>query len=386
MNRSVYINATGSFFPNSPVGNNQIENVLGMVKNRPSRSKRIVLESNQIKTRYYAIHPETRRPTHTNCQVTAEAIRDLFSRNPELSLKGADLLCCGTSTPDLLMPAHGQMVQGNLPDFSGEVVTTAGVCCSSMSALKMAYLSVLAGESSAAVVTGSEVTSKFMRSEFFESESDTQVEELKKNPMIAFEHEFLRWMLSDGAGALYLSGQPLSGKTNLKVNWIEGRSYANEQPVCMMAGGRRDKDGSITPWKDLRVSEDTEQRKYIMNASQDIRLLKDCISLYTVERPLNELKKKRGLNPGDYRWFLPHFSSDFFKTILFDSLTKIDFQIPYDRWFTSLYEVGNIGSASILVFLNELIRKHSLNQGEKILCYIPESARFTAYYMELEVV
>src|SRR3954452_10173930 len=102
MERSVFINATSSFFPNSPVGNDQIENVLGIIKDRPSRSKRIVLESNQIKTRYYAIDPETRKPTHTNCQITAEAVREIFARNTDLNLDELHLLCCGTSTPDLL--------------------------------------------------------------------------------------------------------------------------------------------------------------------------------------------------------------------------------------------------------------------------------------------
>ena len=386
MSRSVFINATNSFFPNEPVGNEAIENVLGTYKDRPSKCRRVVLESNQIKTRYYAIDPATRKPTHTNSQMTAEAVLGLFTQNPELNLKDVQLLCCGTSSPDLLIPAHGQMVQGNLAEFSGEVVTTAGVCCSSMSALKMAYLSVLAGDTSAAVVTGSEVPSKSMRAEFFESESDSKVEELKKNPMIAFEHEFLRWMLSDGAGAFYLSNQALPGKTNLKINWIEGRSYANEVPVCMYAGGNRETDGTVTPWKDLRLLEGFEKNKYVMNLGQDVRLLKEKIATYTVERPLTELKKKRGLKPGDYAWFVPHFSSDFFREILFSSLTQVDFQIPYDRWFTSLYEKGNVGSASVFVSLDELIRTKKLNPGEKILCYNPESARFSAYYMELEVV
>src|SRR5262249_13857291 len=158
------------YFPNAPVSNDDIEKVLGEVRGKPSRSKSIVLNSNQIKTRYYAIDPATRRPTHSNAELTAAAITKIFSENADLKLSDSKLLCCGTTVADLLVPAHGSMVQGLLKDFSGEVISTSGVCCSSMAALKTAYLSLLAGDSDAAVVTGSEVSSKFMRAEFFESE------------------------------------------------------------------------------------------------------------------------------------------------------------------------------------------------------------------------
>lgn len=385
MNRSVFINATSSFFPNSPVDNDNIERVLGSFKGKPSKSRSIVLASNQIKNRYYAINPETRQMSHTNAEITAAAIQGLFE-NSKLSLSDMQLLCCGSSTPDLLMPAHGQMVQGHLKNFSGEVVTTSGVCCSSMSAMKMAYLSVLSGDSNHAVVAGSETASKYMRSEFLESESEAKVEELKKNPMVAFEQDFLRWMLSDGAGAARLGHEPEEGKVNLKINWIEGRSYSNEQPVCMYGGGHRADDGTMTPWPTLRLEGNPDKLRFAMNAKQDIRLLREQAPIYTIEKPLAELKKKRGLHPGDYKWFLPHYSSHFFREVLFNSMTKIDFQIPYERWFTSLYERGNIGSASMFVFIDELIKTQKLNRGEKILCYIPESARFSIYYLELEVV
>jgi len=386
LSRSVFINATGSFFPNAPVSNEQMEGVLGMIHGRPSRSRHMVLTNNQIKTRYYAMDPQTRRPTHSNADLAKAAAQDIFARNPDLSWKNVELLCCGTTAADLIVPGHGQMVHGLLPDFTGEVVTTAGVCCSSSMALKNAFLSIKADDKRAAVVTGSEAASKFMRGEFFESESPESIEELTKNPMASFSHDFLRWMLSDGAGAVYLSAQPRAGQTNLRINWIEGRSYANEETTCMFAGGYQEKDGQVTSWKDLRVQEDPKKLRFAMNFQQDIRILREMGTHYTVERPLTELKKKYGLNPGDYSWFLPHYSSHYFRDILFNAMNKIDFSIPYERWFTTLYERGNIGSASIFVFIDDLIRSKRLQVGEKILCYVPESARFSVYYFELEVV
>jgi 3-oxoacyl-[acyl-carrier-protein] synthase-3 len=389
LGKPVYIQATGAFFPNAPVNNEQIEQVLGVVGGVASRSRQAVLDSNQIRTRYYAIDPATREPTHTNTQLTAQAIRKLLADNPWIQLSKTDMLSCGTAVPDHLFPAHGQMVQGEFRELEAEVFTSSGVCCASMSAFKTAYLGIAAGEASTALVTGSEVASKFMRSEFFETEDQTRVAELKGNPLVAFEHDFLRWMLSDGAGALYLADRPGQGAVNLKINWIEGRSYANELPVCMMAGGHREQGGGIAPWTDLRLRvgvEGARVRKHAMSPSQDIQQLRKNIGVYALEKPLGYLRKKRGIRAEDYRWFLPHYSSHYFRAGMVDLLDRIGFGIPEDRWFTCLYDRGNVGSASMFVFLDELVRTKELHKGERILCFIPESARFSVYYCEIEVV
>ncbi|MDP7416996.1 MAG: hypothetical protein QF888_03265, partial [Desulfobacterales bacterium] len=74
---SIYINDVSAFLPNSPVDNDGIENVLGRIADMPSRTKKIVLRSNKIDRRYYALDPSTGELTHTNWQLTAEAIRKL---------------------------------------------------------------------------------------------------------------------------------------------------------------------------------------------------------------------------------------------------------------------------------------------------------------------
>jgi len=62
------------------------------------------------------------------------------------------------------------------------------------------------------------------------------------------------------------------------------------------------------------------------------------------------------------------------------------FHIPYERWFTNLTTKGNTGSASIYIMLEELFHSDKLNKGDKILCFIPESGRFSICYMLLTVV
>ncbi|MEO6838230.1 MAG: hypothetical protein ABI185_07565, partial [Ginsengibacter sp.] len=111
---NVFINDTSIFLPNDPVSNDDMELYLGFINGKPSRSKKIVLRNNGIKTRYYALE-KGGKPTHTNAQMTALAVRELFDNDPD-KLKEIELLSCGTSSPDQMMPSHGVMVHGWLPE------------------------------------------------------------------------------------------------------------------------------------------------------------------------------------------------------------------------------------------------------------------------------
>ena len=93
------------------------------------------------------------------------------------------------------------MVHGLMKSKPIEAVSFAGSCCSGMNALKYAYMSILTRSSGNAVTTGSEKVSGWMSWQAFEEEI-IKLSELEENPVIAFEKDFLRWMLSDGAAAL----------------------------------------------------------------------------------------------------------------------------------------------------------------------------------------
>ena len=122
---TAYITGIGVFLPNEPVTNDEIENVLGLIQGKPSRSKKRILKSNGIQARYYAIDPTTGKQTHNNAQLTAEAVRILCQKT-DLPLNEIETFICGTSCPDQLVPNHAVMVHGELKFPPCEVVSTAG--------------------------------------------------------------------------------------------------------------------------------------------------------------------------------------------------------------------------------------------------------------------
>ncbi|MFN0299615.1 MAG: hypothetical protein ACKVQU_04585, partial [Burkholderiales bacterium] len=243
-----YIVALGKFLPNAPVDNEQIEQVLGTVGGRPSRAKRVTLRSNGIKTRHYALDPGTGRLTHNNAQLTALAVSAALQR-AAWCVRDLDLLACGTSAPDQLKPAHANMVHAELGEAAMEVLSTAGVCSAGLAALKYAWLSVKSGGARRAVSTGSELASTFMLGRNFEVESEQSAGDIERTPRLAFEKDFLRWMLSDGAGAALIADAAIPNKPALRIEWIEGISLAHELPVCMYSGAVRLPDGRLRGWR-----------------------------------------------------------------------------------------------------------------------------------------
>ena len=375
MTNEVYLTRTAAFLPNAPVSNDQMETVLGMAGGIPSRVRRMILRANSITSRHYAINPETRAATHTNAELAAEALRLLFAAAPEA--REATCLACATSYPDQTMPGHGVMVHGlsNMPPC--ETVSLAGVCVSGMAAMKYAYQAVKTGEHAAAIAVASENASAIMRGEIFQSETDFRLLH-NATPEIGFEKDFLRWMLSDGAGAALLADRPVAGSLNFKIHWIELLSYANEMPPCMYAGAEI-RDGAFYGWKTL-----ADETNSVMAVKQDVKLLNENIIRYTVEKPLAQIAAKRSLKSADIDWFLPHYSSGFFRDKVAAGLANAGLPIAQEKWFTNLAEKGNTGSASIYIILEEFMRRFPVERGQKVLCYIPESGRFSTCFMLLE--
>jgi 3-oxoacyl-[acyl-carrier-protein] synthase-3 len=365
----VYITRLAMFLPNEAVGNDDMEARLGLVDSRPSRARRIVLRQNGITSRHYAIDASG-NVTHTNYQLTAEAIRRLFTGDARWD--DVDLLACGTSSPDHLVPSHAVMVHGELGGRPIEIASASGVCCSAMHALKHAFLAVRADLSHTAVCTGSELVSPVLRAQFFQGETE-HWRELEAKPMLVFEKEFLRWMLSDGAGAALLTRARPDGMC-LRIDWIENLSFAHVAPPCMVAGGERLPSGAVRSWKELAPHEWLERSVFALQ--QDARLLEHNIMRWAGVA-MTQVAQKRRLRPEDVDFLLPHLSSEYFRVKLDQRLREVGFPVPQERWFTNLSRVGNVGSASIFLMLEELFRSSRLRAGQRLMLAVPESARFS---------
>ncbi|HLD66266.1 MAG TPA: beta-ketoacyl-ACP synthase III [Pseudomonas sp.] len=381
MPHPVFINRVSAYLPHAPVDNEQMEARLGQVGDRPSRARKLVLRSNGITQRHYAIDPESGLPSLNNAQLSAAAIRGL--EGPGFDLQQLECLVASSASPDQVMPNHGVMVHGELGNPPCEVVSTAGICLCGITALKYAYLSVASGESRNAVACGSELASSLMHARNFEAELEGRVEALEQSPEIAFEKDFLRWMLSDGAGAVWLEAKPNAEGLSLRIDWIDILSFADSMPTCMYAGAEREGEG-LTGWS--RYDGEARNRLSVMAIKQDVKLLNENIVRVTVEQALQRILLRRPLSVEGIDYFLPHYSSEFFRERLAVGLANVGLPIPQERWFSNLTRKGNTGAASFFIMLEELFNGGQLKAGETLLGYVPESGRFSSAFLHLTVV
>ncbi len=379
-----FITAASAVLPGPAVANDDIESVLGALETGPSRLLARILRNNGIETRHYAIDRETHQPTHSSAQLAAQSVRAVCDLGG-VQLTDVDLLACATSVPDQVVPGHASMVHGELGSHACEIVTTHGVCCAGMTALKYAVMAVRDGSTHTAVANAVERTSSFLRAPHFSAELKARTRAEEADPNIAFDQEFLRWMLSDGAGAVLVQGQPAPDRLSLRVEWIELVSFAHELPTCMYMGGQRTASGGLLGWRDTD-SLDQALRGGFFNLHQDVKVLSKHIIEVTVTRTLEQIRKRRDLRAEDIDWMLPHYSSEYFRQKSFDGLARAGFEIPYEKWCSNLVQRGNTGCASILIMLADFLDSGRLNEGDAVLLIVPESGRFSSAWALLRAV
>jgi 3-oxoacyl-[acyl-carrier-protein] synthase-3 len=381
-----YITSWGAFLPGEPVNNDQIEDILGLVNGTPSRVKRRVLKSNGIQTRHYALNDKG-ETLYLNEQLATRAIQRALSRRG-MPLANVQMLAVGTTQGDLPVPGFASMVHGRLGGPPMEILSAGGVCCSSMAAFKAAVTAVRAAEHATAVVCGSEMISRMLKASRFQGEAPTGDPADDDAEYAGVDHDFdahfLRWTLSDGAGAVLLEDRPREEGRSLRVDWCTLVSHANEFEACMYAGvADKSRPAAGQTWLDYRSLAQAEAAR-ITRLRQDTRILPNIVKL-GVEEYLRLMKAGR-IVPEAIDHVLCHYSSHFFKGEIVKLLAKAGVQIPEERWFTNLYTKGNTGAASIFIMLEEAMSTGLVKPGQRVLLVVPESGRFTVSFALLTCV
>jgi 3-oxoacyl-[acyl-carrier-protein] synthase III len=358
-----YITGTGAFLPGDPVDNEQLAARFGADTPRAAGMRSRTLAANGIKTRHYAVD-DSGMTVMLNEELAAEAARRALG-DRGLDPRAVRMLATGTTQGDLLVPGFASMVHGRLGGGPMELLSAAGVCASGMAALKAAVTAVRLGEHPVAVAVGSELVSRSLGA----GVPDTP------------DTSFLRWTLSDGAGAVVLEPRPRPDGLSLRVDWMHLVSHAHSHPVCMSAGlgeDRQPKAGAT--WLDRRDPRNGAELK-IPALRQDMSALPALLDMGVAE--FGALVKAGRIDPRTEH-VLCHYSAEHFRSKLLRRLRDAGYAPDDERWFTNLHTAGNTGAASIFVMLDAA--RPRLRRGDRVLLIVPESGRFTLAFAQLTCV
>jgi 3-oxoacyl-[acyl-carrier-protein] synthase III len=362
-----YITGVGAYLPGDPIGNDDIERYLGSTGASP-RIRERMLGANGIEKRHYAIDADG-NSLMLNEELAERAIRAALS-GAGLAPRDVQMLATGTTQGDLAVPGFASMVHGRLGGGPMEILSAGGVCCSGIAALRSVEDTVRLGRHRVGVAVGSEMVSRTLRASRFAD--------------AGFDAEFLRYMLSDGAGAVVVEGQPAREGLSLRIDWTHLVSHAHRFDVCMYAGAASpDRVTAGSTWQDQPTPTDAHQAG-MLNLRQDIGILGNILAV-GVEEYVGLVRDGR-IEPAGIDHLLVHYSSEYFRPDMVRLMSEAGLMIPEEKWFTNLRTKGNTGAASIFVMLEEAFNGGRFSPGDRILLMVPESGRFSVAFVQLTCV
>lgn len=374
--RDVFITGTGAFLPGEPVAVEAMEAFIGRIGGRSSAVGRRALRWNGVETRHYALNVDG-RPLHSNASMTADALRAALDA-AGLAAADLDFLATATTQGDYLVPGHAAAVHGELGSGPMEIANHQSVCASALTALKHAWLSVRAGEAEVAATAAGEFSSRWFRPEFYEG---TTLVDAKGRARV--EADFLRFTLSDGAGAVVLEPKPRTDALSLKIEWIDLTSLAGRFDPCMWAGSTfADRSDMRSAWS--HAGPVAAHAAGAVALVQDFELLKIVIRAW-IGVWLEKVDTGR-IDPARVDHLLCHYSARSLREEIVGLLESTAAMIPESKWFSNLASVGNIGAASIWVMLDAFLKSGRAQRGERVLLIVPESGRAMVGFAMCEVV
>jgi 3-oxoacyl-[acyl-carrier-protein] synthase-3 len=363
MREPVAVIGTGSYLPGQPVPPERVEDVLGRIADLParieSRASRMgteVLQRAGIKQRHYAIDPATRAQTETNASMGEKAVRAALEPTGE-SPQTIDLLICAGAMADYFCPPTSALVQDRLGIARCTEIEIHSNCSGAPKGLQVALDMLRGGRYQRAAVVYAQLSSVFLRGEFF-------------NPQkVRLENLALRWMLSDGAGAVILDRR--DGGLQLVDVFVESRGAG--RPAAMVGG----LSGAIG----TEIAFNGEGTYPALFNSGRHHVWQDIgeVNRQAPRHLLDGLKEMLALAaiPGaDVDHFLlgipgRHFMTDALRDYFVSEVGGDPAKVPYD-----IEDFGYCGGATMFIQFDRLVRSGRVQPGDIIAAYLEESSKW----------
>lgn len=355
---------TGSFLPNDPVPNDRIDDVLGHLTEAPEKVQHFVhtvgrrmLENGGVKTRHFAINPETHTLTHSITTLAEEAARralEMAGKKPE----DIDLLLLSSSSYDTATPPTSTLLQERLGIEQCAEMEVHSNCAGVGKCMQIAHDALQLGRYKTALVVYSQLSSVYLRACYFNQSHMNKTQAT------------LRYILADGSGALVLEAKPDNGSPRLPgeiagtyVESIGGRL----KPAMTAGGGVRDIMNGSNPASAI-------WEKGTHHLDQDFFAVNRDAAPFLLQGVVHMLEKLR-IDPQEvhhYIWSIPTLQ-------LYDGhVDKLCERLkatPEQMRFRSA-ECGYCGGAAILIHLDQMVRSGELQRGQRAVLHSVESSKW----------
>ncbi len=358
-NRKVKITGTGTYLPGKPVSFEEIDNYLGKFLNTPhkivkwlNRTKNIMHELLEVDQYYFAIDPLTRKYTDDNISMSVKAAEKALQM-AGFQKKDIEFIAYGSPHQDQ-MPTPSVMIQDILGiERCGEISIHAN-CTSAYKALLTAYELIKSGRYNNALVLSSNIPSSELRADYYNQKK------IKK------EELFLRYFLSDGAGAVLLENS---------TDKDDGIFLEN---VYMESAGGKKSPAMYNKrpayWMNPRVEyeEGYHHLKQIFNEQLRKQFIEKDGSVFY--KGLKRMIKQYDIDVNKIRFFQINFPSRHIAELIIEECESLG--ISKEKVYTKLSSLGYNGPPMAFICLDKILREEKLEKNDLILSFVTEVSKF----------
>jgi len=360
MSAAFRISGTGNYLPGKPVTFSEVDHILGKPDGAPDkilkwldRTRNVMQEIIGIEQYHFAIDPVTREFTDDNVTMSVKA-----------SLKAIE--DAGLQPDDIDFIAYGSAHQDQMPTASVRIQETLGIeqcgevsihanCTSAYKALTIAFDFLRTGRYKTALVVSSGISSSELRKEYFNM------------PLLKKEELFLRYFLSDGAGALVLQAEENTAKGGLFLEHCHIESVGGMKPSAM---------GNKRPAYFMNPKEEYEKGYHHLS-----QMFNDNLSELFNEpdgsvfiKGLQRMLKQYPINLEQIRFFQVNFPSKHISEMIMDECEAIG--IDRNTLYTKMSSMGYMGPPMVFACLDKICKEEHLETGDILLSFVTEVSKF----------
>jgi len=357
----IKVRSVASYLPGRALRIDEVDDVLGLLPDAPvklqkwlQRMKMLMKELLEVKAYHFAIDPTTREFTDDNISMSLEAAKKALNK-ADMNASDIDLIVYGSAHQDQ-MPTASVRIQEELGiESCGEMAVHAN-CISAYKAMLAAYDMLRLGRYKKALVLSSNISSSELRAEYY------------NQPLVKKEELFLRYFLSDGAGAMILEAEEEEvDKAGYYLEHVYMESVGGKKPAAMRnkrpaywMNPREEFENGYHHLAQL-FNEQLREHFHDSDGSVFVKGLKRMIDNYQIAVQ-------------DVRFFQINFPSKNISELVMEECKELG--IDEKALTTSMSSMGYVGPPMLFISLEDLLDKNLLKNKQIILSFVTEVSKF----------
>jgi len=355
----VKIIGTGSFLPGKAISIDEVDSYLGELTDAPKkiqswlqRMKLLMKEMLEVESYFYAIDPITREFTEDNITMSIKAAEKAL-KMANIQAGDIEFIAYGSAHQDQMPTASVRIQEALGIDKCGEISIHAN-CTSAYKAFLVAYDFVKSGRYKNALVISSSMSSSELRAEYY------------NQPIVKKEELFLRYFLSDGAGAVILAADD-SNRNGLYVESVFIESVGGKKPSAMK---------NLRPAFWMNPKDEFEKGYHHLSQMFQDELKKN---FHEPEGTvfINGLKRmfeKFPVDVSSIKYFQINFPSKHISELIIEECETLG--ISKSTLYTKMSSMGYVGPPMVFICLDKIFSEEDLNTGDRIVSFVTEVSKF----------